>query len=484
MIEQVAMEHPVPGFIGFELDGVAAHGRDVHGMLQRGACPVLVDQAEEESVQVDRVVHHGVVNQLHAQDIALFDRDHTLLGHGPAIEGPDIALHVAGQVEGDFGDGAAFGQRGGHGGFQQRIGRGRTGGLHRSALIQSGFHHVIHAIEIGPRGTGGRHVRALPDKSRGVSGAVMGGGPDLRPAAGRKGDEGIVSLANGHEEAVYFNRFHGVAVGGNQRERTGGGLDIKVGGGRTIHEAQKDTVAGIPRQGGGALAIDEKGVVGHIGQVHGLHTGAFAAKKVPDGPSFPSAEERLGSALFQGIPFAATGETAQDFMRVFIGPIGEHQHVLAAGPAGGRRRGFRLNDDGPVKALLLLQMGVGMIPAGAGLDDGKLEGVEGAGLNGRGGDFRHPVLGIRQQHAVPMGGRGVMSKIVMDADAGPVPLRETQHGTGNSAVDGETCHCFSGRSDRGFSNPEVVLHYFGGGRKQTGQEQDGKDDSFHGGGAG
>src|SRR3546814_8824209 len=52
-------------------------------------------------MQVDRVLHHRVVDQHDAHALAVVEADRFGLGEADAVETPDVALHVAGQVQFD-----------------------------------------------------------------------------------------------------------------------------------------------------------------------------------------------------------------------------------------------------------------------------------------------------------------------------------------------------------------------------------------------
>ena len=160
VVEQVAVEQPVAALVGLELDRPLAHRRDVDGVLQRRSVPLAFEHSEEVAVQVNRVVHHRVVEQLQPQHFAALDLDHAVLGHGLAVERPDVALHVAGQPEFDPPPRQRRGQRGGLQGAQLRVGRQRALGFH---LHRGGPHVVhrrhemgIHRIDLRPRDVGRR----------------------------------------------------------------------------------------------------------------------------------------------------------------------------------------------------------------------------------------------------------------------------------------------------------------------------------------
>ncbi len=59
------------------------------------------DNTEEVTVQVHWVVHHRVVDELDAHDLAAGDLDDRVLRQRPAVDAPNVALHVSRQPHGD-----------------------------------------------------------------------------------------------------------------------------------------------------------------------------------------------------------------------------------------------------------------------------------------------------------------------------------------------------------------------------------------------
>src|SRR3546814_16039462 len=54
------------------------------------------------AVQVHRVGHHGLVDELEAHPLAVFQPDRLGLGVLHVVDRPDVALHVAGQADLDL----------------------------------------------------------------------------------------------------------------------------------------------------------------------------------------------------------------------------------------------------------------------------------------------------------------------------------------------------------------------------------------------
>ena len=75
-ISMMAVEGPVPGRVGGQVEGHLAAGRDVDRVLE-GLVPggAAGHQFEEMAVQVDGVGHHGVVDQGHAHPLVALEAD-------------------------------------------------------------------------------------------------------------------------------------------------------------------------------------------------------------------------------------------------------------------------------------------------------------------------------------------------------------------------------------------------------------------------
>ena len=80
------MEEPVASIVRFKLDGAFPHGWHIHGVLERGAFALTIDEAEEMTVKVDRMVHHRVIHQLEGKHLAFFYPDGGFLRQGFGIE--------------------------------------------------------------------------------------------------------------------------------------------------------------------------------------------------------------------------------------------------------------------------------------------------------------------------------------------------------------------------------------------------------------
>ena len=83
---------------------VAAAAARLHddGVLAHQEFAVRVFELAPHAVQVDRMRHHRVVDQHDAHALAVREAQRLGVGEFLAVERPDVALHVAGQVQLDL----------------------------------------------------------------------------------------------------------------------------------------------------------------------------------------------------------------------------------------------------------------------------------------------------------------------------------------------------------------------------------------------
>src|SRR6516162_4208367 len=98
----MAVKGPAAGYVGSNEITQPFTWFDVDRMLVGAVFAVPVLQLAPESVQMDRVLHHRVVDQHEAHPIATLELDWPGLGKLLAVEAPDEALHVAGKMERDL----------------------------------------------------------------------------------------------------------------------------------------------------------------------------------------------------------------------------------------------------------------------------------------------------------------------------------------------------------------------------------------------
>ena len=103
MQQHVTVECPVAELIGSQIERDLAAGQDVDRVFQRMMARTASNQFEEVSVQVNRMGHHGVVNEIDAHPLHVAERDWlSIFAELLAVEGPHVALHVGGQVQIDL----------------------------------------------------------------------------------------------------------------------------------------------------------------------------------------------------------------------------------------------------------------------------------------------------------------------------------------------------------------------------------------------
>src|SRR5690606_24612905 len=100
VIEQVAMECPAAECVGAYQVAEHLAGLDADGVLAQ-QLPVAELDVAPHAVQVDGVVHHGVVDQVDAYALAVAQMQRLGIGKLDAVEAPHVAAHVAGQVQSD-----------------------------------------------------------------------------------------------------------------------------------------------------------------------------------------------------------------------------------------------------------------------------------------------------------------------------------------------------------------------------------------------
>jgi hypothetical protein len=83
VVQQVTVKGPAPGRIGGVDEAHARPWLDVDRMLERQAIALPVLQGKEEAMEMNRVLHHGVVNQ---------DEAHTL--PEPDMHRPRFGEHL------------------------------------------------------------------------------------------------------------------------------------------------------------------------------------------------------------------------------------------------------------------------------------------------------------------------------------------------------------------------------------------------------
>ena len=103
VVEKVTVERPVTHMVGRDIKRDFLCWFYVHRMLARTMIAAAIHQIEEHAVQVDRVGHHGVVDERHADALTLSHLDRLAnVGETHPVEGPHIAFHVGRQMDLDL----------------------------------------------------------------------------------------------------------------------------------------------------------------------------------------------------------------------------------------------------------------------------------------------------------------------------------------------------------------------------------------------
>ena len=100
MVEQMAVKRPIADCIGGKVPSHLAAGLNDNGVLARGMITVAGHEFKEMPVDVDRMAHHAVIDQINPDTFPLKERDRLHhVRHLHPVERPHEALHVAGQVQ-------------------------------------------------------------------------------------------------------------------------------------------------------------------------------------------------------------------------------------------------------------------------------------------------------------------------------------------------------------------------------------------------
>ena len=105
VIEQMTVEDPVALFVGEKFDRRLTHWRHINRVLERRKLAL--------AVQMQRMMHHRVVDESHAHDLTAGHANGAFLLHRLAVERPHITLHVAREPQLHFPYGRGGRQRGG-----------------------------------------------------------------------------------------------------------------------------------------------------------------------------------------------------------------------------------------------------------------------------------------------------------------------------------------------------------------------------------
>src|SRR6516165_11404206 len=102
VVEEMAMERPAAGRIGGDEITEALARFDVDRVLVGTVFAVPVLQLAPQPMQMDRVLHHRVVDQYEPDPVTALELDRPGFGKLLAVKAPDETLHVAGKMQRDL----------------------------------------------------------------------------------------------------------------------------------------------------------------------------------------------------------------------------------------------------------------------------------------------------------------------------------------------------------------------------------------------
>ena len=322
------MKSPQAGCVCGDIERELFSGLEDHGVFARVINPVAVVEFHEHAVQMQWMLHHGVVDPGEAEPLAEV-KLYWLLGFGVffAVESPDVALHVTRRVELDFALGRALvvvgdealevvvsedaprhpfesGAR-----FAEAVDRShRDHGISRAVLVgavhrgcpaaghvhaghgvaRTSLHsghsrHVAHA-HVGhgadraftPLGQRGAHARLRSKRSAGEAAAVGGFGEDRVSAASFRLDDHVVGFRDANAEFIHGHRLHILAIGLDDGHPHAGDSHVEEGHCRRIDETQTHPFARLENAGPVRVrreAVHQEGEVvpGDVGDVGRIH---------------------------------------------------------------------------------------------------------------------------------------------------------------------------------------------------------------------
>src|SRR5215813_3397298 len=103
----MAMIGPAAGLVGGDEIAELLAWFDVDRVFVGTIVAVPVLELAPEAMQMDRVLHHRVIDQHETHAFAALKDNRPGFGEFLAIEAPDEALHVAGEMQGDIARGRA-----------------------------------------------------------------------------------------------------------------------------------------------------------------------------------------------------------------------------------------------------------------------------------------------------------------------------------------------------------------------------------------
>src|SRR6516225_419113 len=172
------------------------------------------------------------------------------------------------------------------------------------------------------------------------------------------------------------------------------------------------------------VSVGSTADVREIGRRHAHRTPHQAVRdRLSDSPLSNVRKKGPDCMLMVVVVVALLLEIAEDGFGIFVGPVREHDRILAIALdrilAGGR------DDNRTVVPRLLLEMAVAMIPVGSALPDRKVVDEGLTWIDSPETQTRDPIYGARRPHTVPVN-RGLLLELVGDGDRHRVALTPAQ----------------------------------------------------------
>ena len=254
-------------------------------------------------------------------------------------------------------------------------------------------------------------------------------------------DDHVVGLGHGDTQLIDHHRLHIVAVGLHHGHGQARNAQIEIAHARAVDDAQAHPLARFKQRGPvllGVMAVDQKTEAADVGDIGFHHAHAAPVPTVLHGRRQAIAAD-LGEEVAKGLLLVVVVvglffQIGQGALGLLVLPVEQQHGVLAVVAVRLTPLGF--DDQRPVQAFLFLEVGVGVVPVGAGLVQGKAVGEGLAGLDTGKAHPRHAVLGIGQDDAVPVQGRHAV-QFIGDGDLYRFAFLEAQFRRRALAVDGQ-----------------------------------------------
>ena len=326
--------------------------------------------------------------------------------------------------------------------------------------------HVVHAQQRTRIRLRHRSLQAGAD-GQGATGIAVAAhglgeqGPGL--LAGVRGDDHVIGFRHGKAQLVDLDRLDMLAIGGHHGQLQTGDAEIQIAHRRGVDQAQADALAGavqrrpvLLRQ----LAVEQIAVGGggHVGDVGRRHVHGRPGQPVAGG-GVPALVADIADEVAEGAPVLVVVvrlllQMRQHVGRFLVGPVGEHQHIIALVLEGFRRN--RINHQRAVQAGLLLEAGVAVIPVGAALLHLEAVFVQAIRRDAGEAEAGHAIHVARQQNSVPVD-RGGLIQPVAHADGHGVAFAPAQQRGRQAAVDHRGFARLAGEVHRQAVDGEIEL---------------------------